>query len=239
MIKVRFFGRFRDLVGLPEIIIKKSNVFLQDILRDVKLSDDLTLYDYLSNENSIKKSYKIFINGKRVSNENDMSFKVKKNDDVVITSSISTGSGMVDISDKDIIYREAEACGRILLKKSTINLIKKGLIEKGNVIEAAKIAAYQAVKATPHILAYCHPIRITNVDFRHEFKDTGITISIRVKAFDRTGVEMEALTGVSVALLTIWDMVKKYEKDEYGNYPNTYIKDIHVVYKKKGDGDGS
>ena len=239
MIKVRFFGRFRDLIGLPEIIIKKSDALLQDILKDVKLPDDSTLYDYLSSEDSIKEPYKVFVNGRKVSNENGMLFRVKENDDVVITPPISAGSGMVDISDKDIIYREAEACGSIVLKSSTIELIKKGLVEKGDVIEAAKIAAYQAVKNTPHILAYCHPIRITNINFRHEFKDAEVVVSTRVKAFDRTGVEMEALTGVSAALLTIWDMVKKYEKDEYGNYPDTCIKDIHVVYKKKGDGDGS
>ena len=101
--------------------------------------------------------------------------------------------------------------------------------------EAMKISALNAVKNTPYILPYCHPIKITDVkvDYTINEEESSITVGVTVKAIEQTGVEMEALTGVSVALLCIWDMVKKYEKDEEGNYPYTKIRDIHVVYKKK------
>jgi len=144
-------------------------------------------------------------------------------------------SGMIDITSKEYVYREARAEGYILLKAKTIKMIKKNEVEKGDVFEAMKIAAINAVKNTSNIIPYCHPIKITHVAVDYNIDDDNkIKVGVTVRTIEQTGVEMEALTGVSAALLCIWDMVKKYEKDESGNYPVTRIMDIHVVYKKKG-----
>ncbi len=142
---------------------------------------------------------------------------------------------MVDITHKEFVYREARARGKIILRRSTIERILHDEVEKGNVYESSKVAAINAVKNTPYILPYCHPIKITGIDVRFKTGDNYIEVEVTVKSIEQTGVEMEALTGVSVALLCIWDMVKKYEKDEDGNYPYTRIEDIHVEYKVKKD----
>jgi len=143
--------------------------------------------------------------------------------------------GMVDISEKPEVPREAVASGRILLGEGSMEVIRSGEVRKGDVFMSARIAAIQAVKATSAILAFCHPIPVEGVEVG--FEDLGERIECRclVRARYRTGVEMEALTGVSVALLTIWDMVKYLEKDEEGQYPGTRIEEIRVVSKRKGD----
>lgn len=141
---------------------------------------------------------------------------------------------MVDISSKEVIYREATAIGRIKLRKETVERIKKGEIEKGNVFAVAKTAAILAVKKTPEIIALCHPIPISSVKVDIQLIEYGVEVKVTVKAVSKTGVEMEALSGVTVALLNVWDMVKKYEKDEYGQYPETVIYDIKVIEKIKG-----
>ncbi len=141
--------------------------------------------------------------------------------------------GMVDITGKEFVYREARAKGRIILKRETVKLIKAGEVEKGDVLESSKVAAINGVKNTPSILPYCHPIRITGIDVDFELGDDYIEMAVTVKSIEQTGVEMDALTGLMAGLLCIWDMVKKYEKDESGNYPYTKIVDVHVEYKKK------
>ncbi len=143
-------------------------------------------------------------------------------------------AGMVDISGKPPVPRIAVAEGRILLSPDTIDLIRNKHVEKGDVEAAATIAAIQAVKKTPEILPYCHPIPVDAVKVEFEYGRDSVSVRVTVKAVYKTGVEMEALTGVSAALLTIWDMVKKYEKDEEGQYPNTRITDIRVLRKEKG-----
>ncbi|MCQ5337044.1 MAG: cyclic pyranopterin monophosphate synthase MoaC [Candidatus Methanomethylicia archaeon] len=140
---------------------------------------------------------------------------------------------MVDISHKEIVMREAKAIGKIILKKETIELIKKNAIEKGDVITIAKIAAIQAIKHTSEIIPLCHPIPIEHISIEFNIKENEIEVLSLVRTNAKTGVEMEALTGASVALLTVWDMVKKYEKDEKGQYPNTLIKEIRVIEKSK------
>ncbi|MCD6301671.1 MAG: cyclic pyranopterin monophosphate synthase MoaC, partial [Staphylothermus sp.] len=96
------------------------------------------------------------------------------------------------------------------------------------------IAAIQAVKKTPELIPLCHNIPITNVKVEYEFLgEDKIKVRVRVKTTSKTGVEMEALTGVALALLNIWDMVKKYEKDEKGQYPETWIEYIKVIEKIK------
>jgi cyclic pyranopterin phosphate synthase len=140
---------------------------------------------------------------------------------------------MVDITRKDVVYREATASGRIILKEETVKRIREGLVEKGDVESVASIAAILAVKNTPSILPLCHPIPITGVNVNFSYGSDYVEVRVTVKAKAETGVEMEALTGAAVALLTIWDMVKKYEKDEEGQYPYTRIVDLKVESKVK------
>lgn len=140
---------------------------------------------------------------------------------------------MVDISGKTEVFRRAVASGEIRLKASTIEAIRNQRIEKGNVLATARIAAIQAVKRTPDMIPMCHQIPITSIDVDFEVGSDTIKARVEVKSFAKTGVEMEALHGVSVALLTIWDMVKSAEKDSSGNYPDTSIQAIQVDKKVK------
>jgi cyclic pyranopterin monophosphate synthase len=141
---------------------------------------------------------------------------------------------MVDISGKGEVVREATASGRIYLRPETLAAIREGTVVKGNVLATARVAATLAVKNTANIIPMCHPIPINSISV--DFTDGAgyIEATVVVKMTGRTGVEMEALTGVSVALLTVWDMVKSAEKDAHGQYPVTRITDIRVVEKKKG-----
>lgn len=143
--------------------------------------------------------------------------------------------GMIDISSKKIITRIAQAQGIINLKRSTVEKMMAGNIKKGDVMQVAEIAAIQSVKNTPDILAYCHSIPIENVDVEFKFDNTQIIVKVTVKANAKTGVEMEALVGVTTALNTIWDMVKYLEKDSKGQYHDTSITDIKVTKKVKSD----
>jgi len=140
---------------------------------------------------------------------------------------------MVDISSKPEVFREATAEGFIRLKKETVELIKKGMVEKGDVLSVSSTAALLAVKKTPEILPLAHNIPITYVFTDYEILDEGVKARVTVRTTAKTGVEMEALVGVSIALLNIWDMVKKYEKDELGQYPTTKIEYIKVLEKVK------
>ncbi len=144
--------------------------------------------------------------------------------------------GMVDISEKEIVPRRAVAEGFIRLRKETLEKIRRGEIKKGDPFEVSRVAAFLAVKSTPKIIPHCHPIPIEFVGVSFEVEEEGIRVKCEVKARAKTGVEMEALTGVSVALLTLWDMVKYLEKDERGQYPWTRISEIKVLEKVKGDG---
>lgn len=140
---------------------------------------------------------------------------------------------MVDISNKEESIRRAVASGYIRLKPDTIGAIRSRSVEKGNVLATARIAAVQAVKRTWDTIPMCHQIPITHVDVDFEVEDDKVNVTVEVRSVGRTGVEMEALYGVSVALLTVWDMVKSAEKDETGNYPETVISEINVVEKMK------
>jgi len=141
---------------------------------------------------------------------------------------------MVDITSKPKVYREATAQGFIALKSKTISLIREGKIEKGNPLDTAKIAGILAAKNTSSLIPLCHPLPLTNVDVRLKIvEDSMVMVESTVKTQAQTGVEMEALVATSVALLTIWDMTKQYEKDARGQYPDTLIQNIHVVRKIK------
>lgn len=140
---------------------------------------------------------------------------------------------MVDVGDKEDQVRTAKAVGRITLRPETIQKIKSNSVEKGDVTSCAQIAGILSAKKTSEIVPLCHPILITNVTVKLEIEGSDVIVTSEVSAFAKTGVEMEALTAISSALLTVWDMTKKYEKDEKGQYPSTMIKDIRVLTKTK------
>ena len=140
---------------------------------------------------------------------------------------------MVDISPKEVIVREATAVGEIKLKPSTINRLKAGKLEKGDAVAAAEVAAIQAAKNTSQLLPFCHSIPITTVRTSHTVQRDSLRVESYVKGQAKTGVEMEALTAASTYLLTIWDMVKQYEKDSKGQYPTTQILKLRVTKKVK------
>lgn len=142
-------------------------------------------------------------------------------------------SGMVDITDKQPVHRTATATGQIRLKESTVEAIRAGQVKKGDVITTARLAAIMAVKDTPRLIPLCHPIPITGLDVDFEIEPGAVRATVTVTSVGRTGVEMEALSGVSAALLNVWDMVKYLEKDETGNYPSTSLEEIKVVKKRK------
>ncbi len=143
------------------------------------------------------------------------------------------GVKMVEIGGKSDVLRIAKARGIIRLRESTVQRILKGEIKKGDVVSVAQLAAIMAVKKTPEIVPLCHPIPITGVDVNFNFEGNRVIVEVEVRSVGKTGVEMEALTGVSAALLAVWDMVKVYEKDEKGEYPYTVIEEIKVLKKIK------
>jgi len=141
---------------------------------------------------------------------------------------------MVDVTAKPEVHREATAKGRIKLKPETVQRIKQGKITKGDPFTIAKTAGILAAKNTSSLIPLCHPLPLTSVKVDLRVSDNGcVEAEATVKTKAQTGVEMEALAAVSVALLTVWDMTKQYEKDAKGQYPNTTIENIHVVRKIK------
>jgi cyclic pyranopterin phosphate synthase len=120
------------------------------------------------------------------------------------------------------------------LRPATVEAIKQGKVEKGDVLETAKVAAMLAVKHTPHLQPYCHNIPIDAVKVAFELEKDGVWANVSVKATAKTGAEMEAIIGVQNALSAIWDMTKYLEKDATGNYPTTTITDVKVTEKRKG-----
>ncbi len=140
---------------------------------------------------------------------------------------------MVDISDKGDVVRIARAEGFIKLKEETLKAIEDDSVSKGNVFATARIAGIMAGKKTHEIIPLCHQIPITSISVDFSVEKDGVRAVVEVKSVGKTGVEMEAITATSVALLTIWDMVKSLEKDETGNYPHTEIRSIRVTEKRK------
>jgi cyclic pyranopterin monophosphate synthase len=122
---------------------------------------------------------------------------------------------MVDVAEKAVTIREAVASGTVRMSPNVLRLIMTGQIPKGDVLAVARVAGIMAAKKTPELIPLCHPLPISSVNLEFTpYKDTGtITIEARVKVQAKTGVEMEALTAVSAAALTIYDMCKAVEKD--------------------------
>lgn len=142
--------------------------------------------------------------------------------------------GMVDVTQKPIIPRAAEAAGKILLNQKTIEVINKGHVKKGDPFLIAEVAAMTAAKQTHLLIPHCHQIPLDTVAVVFNISEDAVEAKCSVKAQARTGVEMEALVGVTAALYTLWDLVKYLEKDHSGQYPDTAITDIRVLRKEKG-----
>ncbi|MHB8170155.1 MAG: cyclic pyranopterin monophosphate synthase MoaC [Thermincolia bacterium] len=136
---------------------------------------------------------------------------------------------MVDVSDKEDTTREAIAQAEIRMKGETLQLIKEGRLAKGDVLGVAQVGGIMGVKQTSNLIPMCHPLLITgtNLDFRLVEENNRVLIEARVRTTGKTGVEMEALTGVTVAALTIYDMCKAVDKD-------MVICDIRLIEKTGG-----
>lgn len=122
---------------------------------------------------------------------------------------------MVDVTEKDFTYRQATAEAKIYMKEETLQKIKEGGLSKGDVLGVAQVAGILGVKQTPYLIPMCHPLMISGVDLDFEFpeKENCLKVQATVKLRGQTGVEMEALTAVSIASLTVYDMCKAIDKD--------------------------
>ncbi|MCL4126407.1 UNVERIFIED_CONTAM: hypothetical protein GTU68_032567 [Idotea baltica] len=136
---------------------------------------------------------------------------------------------MVDVSDKDITARIATATGRIVMRPETLAMIADGTAKKGDVLGIARLAGIMGAKKTPDLIPLCHPLPITkvSVDLDVNSAENCVDITATVKTTGQTGVEMEALTAVNIAALTVYDMVKAVDKD-------MVISDIRVMLKDGG-----
>ena len=134
---------------------------------------------------------------------------------------------MVDVSAKDVTVREARASGRVLLSPEAIAALRAGQVPKGDALAVARIAGIQAAKRTPDLVPLCHPIAIHAVTVDLQVAEGAVEISATVRTADRTGVEMEALTSVTVAALALIDMVKAID-------PAAVISDVRVDEKTGG-----
>ena len=134
---------------------------------------------------------------------------------------------MVDVSGKDVTARQARATGRVLLSAAAIAALRAGEVPKGDALAVARIAGIQGAKRTPDLIPLCHPIAVHSVTVDLEVADGAVLIEATVRTADRTGVEMEALTSVTVAALTLIDMVKSID-------PAAVISDVRVEEKTGG-----
>jgi cyclic pyranopterin phosphate synthase len=134
---------------------------------------------------------------------------------------------MVDVSGKEVTAREAVATGRVLVSSEVVRLLRAGDVPKGDALGVARVAGIMAAKRTPDLVPLCHPLAISGVTVDLDVTDESVDIRAVVRTSDRTGVEMEALTAVSVAALTVIDMVKAVDK-------SGVITDIRVESKSGG-----
>jgi cyclic pyranopterin phosphate synthase len=134
---------------------------------------------------------------------------------------------MVDVSEKRPTHREAVARGSIRISKEAMKLVREGRSKKGNVVEAARLAGILAAKRTSDLVPLCHPLALDHIDVALSESENGFDIEARVRSRGPTGVEMEALTAVSVCALTVYDMVKAADK-------TMVIENIRVMEKKGG-----
>jgi cyclic pyranopterin phosphate synthase len=133
---------------------------------------------------------------------------------------------MVDVTDKEESYRIAQARGSILINRETINLIAENKIKKGNVLITAELAGVQAAKKTWDLIPLCHNLILSKVNVEARVIEDGVEVTSEVKCIGQTGVEMEALTAVSIALLTVYDMCKAADKA-------MIIREVRLIKKEK------
>lgn len=134
---------------------------------------------------------------------------------------------MVDVGDKGVTNREASARGEITMSKAALSLIRRGAVAKGDPLQTARLAGIMAAKQTSALIPLCHPLMLTHVSVELEPTSRGYRIESRVRTSGQTGVEMEALTAVAVAALTIYDMVKAVDRE-------MVIGDICLLEKRGG-----
>jgi cyclic pyranopterin monophosphate synthase len=134
---------------------------------------------------------------------------------------------MVDVSGKDVTARAATASGRVLLSRAAVAALRDGTVPKGDALAVARIAGIQGAKRTPDLIPLCHPIGLHSVSVELTVLDDGVSITATARTADRTGVEMEALTAVSVAALSLIDMIKAVD-------PAAVISDVRVEEKTGG-----
>ena len=134
---------------------------------------------------------------------------------------------MVDVSDKSVTAREAVARGKVTMSKTALRQIRSGAIKKGDPLQTARLAGIMAAKQTASLIPLCHPLNLSHVDVALTPVRDGYIVEARVRTTERTGVEMEALTAVAVAALTIYDMVKAVDRA-------MVIGEIELVEKRGG-----
>lgn len=139
----------------------------------------------------------------------------------------SGAARMVDVGGKGVTSREAVASGRITMSAEAATAIRDGLVRKGDVLAVARVAGIMAAKKTADLIPLCHPLALTKITLDLDADDSGVTAAATVALDGKTGVEMEALTAVSVALLTVYDMAKAIDK-------TMEISDIRLVSKSGG-----
>ncbi len=138
-----------------------------------------------------------------------------------------------DVARKPLVARRAVAEGELSLRPSTRAAVRRQAVEKGDPVAAGELAGLLAMKRTSELIPHCHPVRLTSSRLDITLSRRGVRARAEASAVDRTGVEMEALVGATVALLTVWDMVKYLEKDARGLYPRTRLGPVRVVAKHK------
>jgi cyclic pyranopterin monophosphate synthase len=138
---------------------------------------------------------------------------------------------MVDVGEKAVLRRTAVAAGSVRMSPHTVELLRERALPKGDALNTARVAGVMAAKRTPDLIPFCHGLNLTSVSVEFDVGEEGVRIAATARASDRTGVEMEALTAVSVAALTIYDMCKAVDK-------GMIIGDVRLIEKRK-EPDGS
>jgi len=144
-----------------------------------------------------------------------------------------------DVGGKPSVHRRAVAVGELRTRPSTRSAIRARRVEKGDPLSAGEIAGLLAMKRTSELIPHCHSVPLTASSVDLVVSRRGVRVRVEAETVDRTGVEMEALVGASVALLTVWDMVKYLEKDARGLYPATSLGPVRVVTKVKSRNEAS